>query len=231
MATTARETEKVVKSKSGFKGKGPGGNGYHKNGGNGGGGQGNDGNDQSPDRRYKLGMLVALVAILMMFVALTSAYIIRSISGDFRPFPAPALLWLSTSVLIISSISFEFARRALKRDNLGSYNRWLLITLLLGLVFLGLQAMVWSQLVSLGVYMSTNPHSSFFYILTGTHALHLLGGISGLVYLFVKSGRTDFVYTKSMKERMTLNWVVGIYWHFMDALWIYLFLLLFLWRV
>jgi cytochrome c oxidase subunit 3 len=109
------------------------------------------------------------------------------------------------------------------------YSRWLFMTVLLGLAFLAAQLVAWRQLSRQGVYLATNPHSSFFYLLTGAHAVHLLGGLLGLIFLWLRS-RRPVIETELIARRKAATDAVAIYWHFMDALWIYLFLLLFLWR-
>jgi cytochrome c oxidase subunit 3 len=180
--------------------------------------------------RYRVGMWVALAGIAMMFTSLTSAYIVRAnTSNDWRPIMMPQLLWVSTALIFLSSISFEVARRSLKQGKARVYQRWLLLTVLLGLAFLATQLMSWRQLVAQGIYVSTNPHSSFFYVLTGAHGLHLLGGILALDFLLLRSWRNRDEEDAVAKRQAIAN-SVALYWHFMDGLWIYLFLLLFLWR-
>jgi cytochrome c oxidase subunit 3 len=141
----------------------------------------------------------------------------------------PRLLWLSTALIVLSSFAFEIARRTLKSGNRGAYQRFLLLTVLLGLGFLVTQWLAWRQLVGLGIYVGTNPHSSFFYVLTGAHGLHLLGGVLALDYLLLRSWRRGNEVHGVAKRQAIVN-AVALYWHFMGGLWIYLFLLLFLWR-
>ena len=182
-----------------------------------------------PDR-YRLGMWVALTSVVMLFTALTSAYIVRAASSnDWRPIAMPRLLWLSTAVIIISSVTFEGARRSLKRQHDAMYGHWLLITTILGVVFLGSQLLAWRQLVRQGIYLATNPHSSFFYLMTAAHGVHLLGGILALSYLLVRTRRRGADVTAESR-RIGAADAVSIYWHFMDGLWVYLFLLLFFWK-
>jgi cytochrome c oxidase subunit 3 len=177
-----------------------------------------------------VGMWVALGSILMMFTALTSAYIVRAgMSDDWRPLWMPRLLWLSTALILTSSVTFEAARRSLKKGSEQAYGRWLLLTVLLGIGFLATQLLAWQQLVAQGIYLDTNPHSSFFYLLTGVHGVHLLCGILALDYLLLRNWRQRS-RREALQQRQTAADVVGIYWHFMDGLWIYLFVLLFLWR-
>ncbi len=184
-----------------------------------------------------VGMWVALGAIVMMFTALTSAYIVRAgISNDWQPLARPGLLWLSTGLILASSGSFEIARRSLKRKNEQAYASWLLLTVLLGIGFLVSQLLAWRELVAQGIYIASNPHSSFFYLLTGVHGLHLLGGILALDYLLIRTwrphgsnGSSSNVESEALRKRQTAADVVALYWHFMDGLWVSLFLLLLLW--
>ncbi len=185
---------------------GPNGNGSRRD------GKGDD--FQLPDSsasRYRLGMWVAMAAILMMFTALTSAYIVRAASAnDWVTLPVPPVLWISTALILISSATLETAKR-------------------LGTAFLISQLLAWRQLVRQGVYIASNPHSSFFYLLTATHGLHLAGGLLALLYLLIRR-RINQRDETSVEKRVAAAGAVTLYWHFMDALWIYLFLLLFLWR-
>ena len=136
---------------------------------------------------------------------------------------------LSIGSMLVSSGTFEAAHRSLKHERDRTYSRWLLLTVLLGLGFLGSQLLAWRQLVAQGTYLSTNPHSSFFYLLTGAHGLHLLGGVLALDYLLLRTRRGRMSLQAEEKRQATAD-AVALYWHFMDGLWIYLFLLLFLWR-
>ncbi|MDT4954486.1 MAG: cytochrome c oxidase subunit [Acidobacteriota bacterium] len=230
MGTMVTSTERVVQKKIGLGGVPPG----PKDGGPRGGSKSSRGGYDSFGRfspsKYRIGMWVALAAVAMMFTALTSAYIVRAnTSNDWRPIAMPPLLWLSTALILVSSITFEVSRRSLKQEKTRAYQRWLLLTVLLGLGFLATQLMAWRQLVAQGIYLSSNPHSSFFYVLTGAHGLHLLGGVLALDFLLLRSWRRRYEEDAVAKRQAIAN-SVAIYWHFMDGLWIYLFLLLFLWR-
>jgi cytochrome c oxidase subunit 3 len=141
----------------------------------------------------------------------------------------PRLLWLSTALIIGSSLTFRTACRSLKQGDNSGYTRWLLLTVVLGLAFLGSQLLAWRQLVQQGIYLAGNPHSTFFYLLTGVHGVHLLGGILALDYLLLRTRRWRPNREAEMK-RQTAADVVALYWHFMDGLWVSLFLLLLLWR-
>ena len=180
--------------------------------------------------RYRIGMLVSLASIAMLFTSLSSAYIVRSgVTYDWYPIAVPRVMFGSTALLILSSISIEIARRKLKASLNSTYSKYLLLTLLLGLGFLVSQLFAWRQLAAQGLYISTHPHSSFFYVLTGTHGVHIAGGLLALVFLWRRSQRPLDEASLIAKRQASAD-AVAIYWHFMGALWIYLFLLLFLWR-
>ncbi len=187
--------------------------------------------DDAAPYQYRIGMWVAIAAILMMFAALTSAYVFRAGTRDWRPISIPPLMWASTLVIVVSSATFELARRSLKRDDGRKYRLWLWASLALGALFIALQLLAWRRLVAQGVYLATNPHSSFFYVLTGLHGLHLAGGIAGLGYLIARARRESGEVKRQTKAVGAARAdAVGIYWHFMDGLWLYLFGLLFFWR-
>ena len=171
------------------------------------------------------GMLVALAAITMSFAALTSALVVRRGAGmDWRHITLPPILYLNTLVLLASSVTLEAARRRITVYARGIESRiaapmsWLVVTLSLGLLFVAGQYVAWLQLKSAGLYLATNPNSSFFYVLTGVHAVHVLGGLAGLVYVISKLNR-------SILRRSTFA-AASQYWHFMDVLWLYLLLVL-----
>lgn len=207
---------------------------------------GNDGEQSRASRdatpqQYRIGMWLALAAILMMFAALTSAYVFRSTrtQQEWQMFAVPQMLWVSTLLILASSATFEAARRAEHRGRHDFYRRWLIVSLLLGFGFLVSQLLAWRELVGQGIYLATNPHSSFFYLLTGLHALHLFGGILGLSYLAMRARRETAANSSVAGETRASNGdrkrrasvdAIGLYWHFMDGLWVYLFALLFLWR-
>jgi cytochrome c oxidase subunit 3 len=168
---------------------------------------------------------VVLFAITMMFAAFTSALFVRKGSSlDWRSFRLPSILYFNTLVLFASSFTLEVSRRRVAtfmgglKTQVESPARWLYITLFLGLLFVAGQYLAWSQLRAEGLYLATNPSSSFFYVLTVTHALHVLGGLGGLLYVIRK-------LSKSTLRRNQLD-ATARYWHFMDILWVYLLLLL-----
>ncbi|HEX5708938.1 MAG TPA: cytochrome c oxidase subunit 3 [Pyrinomonadaceae bacterium] len=237
MVTTVTGTrERTAEGKKGIDlgGKRPrGGNGSRGPNGKGPGGAGGDGGGQewSPER-YRIGLLVGLASILMMFTALVSAYIVRSglpTSTDWRPIAMPRVLILSTALIIVSSLTAHLAVRAVRSGDEGAQRRWLAATLVLGLGFLGSQLFAWRGLAAQGVFLASNPHSSFFYLLTGLHGVHLLGGILALAYVLARALMRDERPHGAARRRATVE-AAARYWHFMDALWVFLFLLLFVWR-
>src|SRR3954452_10783357 len=180
--------------------------------------------------RYRVGVWVLIAGIAMFFTALTSAYIVRAASApDWHPMQLPHVIWLSSFLILISSGTMQAAVRSLKQQRNPQYVRWLSLTAALGFGFLASQWFTWKQLSRQGVYLATTPNSSFFYLLTAAHGMHLMVGLLALLYLLL---RTRYTRSDELAEatRVARAGAVGIYWHFMDGLWIYLFLLLFLWR-
>ena len=188
----------------------------------GGGGDGG-GAHEVPQRTYVTGMTVALAAILMFFMALASALIVRKgMANDWQNFTAPKILYLNTLILLVSSFTLVRSRRNLALGNLESFRYWWNITTVLGIFFLVGQLIAWRQLARAGVYLETSPNSSFFYVFTAAHGLHLLCGVLALIGVALRP-------TQKL-TRGTVTEVISMYWHFMDALWVFIFLLLFLGR-
>lgn len=197
-------------------------------------------------RRARLGMIVAIIAIVMVFVSLTSAYLVRQglptlnpstglLVHDWFPLPLPKLLLVNTVVLLISSLTMELSRRQLARDttlaqvasipgvSLGQSAQmpWLAYTVVLGLCFLAGQWLVWRELAAHGFYVSTSPSSSFFYVLTGMHGVHLIGGVLALLIAGAAA-----LLRKPLETRAVVVDVTGWYWHFMAFLWVFILCLL-----
>ena len=184
MAATVTKADQIIDAHLG--GGSRGGNGFHKNGG-GHSGDGGDGFHYSP-ARYRIGAWMAVGSILMLFVALTSAYIVRSASSnDWRPIAMPKILWLSTALILISSVTIEVARKALRRGIESTFKQWMTITTALGVLFLAGQIEAFRQLTAAGFYLSSNPHTSYAYVLTGLHGLHLMGGVLALLYVMIRA--------------------------------------------
>jgi cytochrome c oxidase subunit III len=178
-----------------------------------------------PQRAYITGISVALAGILMFFMALTSAFIVRKgISLDWQPFALPKILWLNTAILLASSWTILHARKFLRQGDMPNFSHWWNVTTALGLLFLVGQLLAWRQLAAAGVFLASNPSNSFFYVLTAAHGLHLLGGIVALLFVGLRWQHQAHLTLATATE------VVSIYWHFMDGLWVFLFLLLYLGR-
>jgi cytochrome c oxidase subunit 3 len=178
-----------------------------------------------PSRAYFTAVQLSLAGIIMFFMALTSSFLVRKgLGDDWVSFELPRILWFNTLVLIASGVTIQIAKSQLRKGLTDSFGRWWGITIALGLLFLGGQLIAWRELAAQGVFMITNPSSSFFYLLTALHGLHLLGGIVALGYVAVRDWRRSRI-TKPIAASL-----VSIYWHFMDGLWIFLLALLYLGR-
>jgi len=173
-----------------------------------------------PQRTYITGMAIALGGILMFFAALVSALVVRKglSNAAWHTVEVPRVLWLNTLILLASSATLVRSRRDfLVRDEAG-FRHWWGVTTILGAFFVAGQILAWRQLVGAGVYLATNASSSFFYVFTAAHGLHLLGGIAAMLAVAFRRGRH--------LDRGTAVEVVSIYWHFLDALWLCLFVFL-----
>jgi len=173
------------------------------------------------------GIWVAIFAITMSFAAFTSALFVREGSaGDWTHLVLPRILYANTLALLLSSITVHRASKAiqsrtyLEPQTVSTVMAWLVATFALGLLFIAGQYEAWRQLAAQGLFLATNPNSSFFYVFTGMHILHLLGGIAALVYLI---GRLAGSYTTFRRAAFANT---TIYWHFMGVLWVYLLLVL-----
>jgi cytochrome c oxidase subunit 3 len=204
-------------------GRGGGGDSSGDRGDSGGGGddwKGSSGSPRVPQRAYVTGMVIALSGILMFFMALVSAYIVRKgmPNSAWVELNVPRILWLNTFLLIASSFTLTRARgRFLANDQAGFRHSWG-VTTILGVFFLIGQVIAWRQLAAAGLFLSTNPASSFFYVFTAAHGLHLLGGVCALLWIAFRPTHKLTLGTASE--------IVSMYWHFMDGLWVFLFLLL-----
>jgi cytochrome c oxidase subunit 3 len=174
-----------------------------------------------PDNPARIGVWLFVGAVTILFAAFSVAYLSRRHAADWSVGPIPPMLWVNTAVLLMSSATMEWTRASARWD-IGEVRTALTATTALGVAFLIGQVFAWRELVAAGIYLATNPHSAFFYLFTGTHALHLVGGVGGLLYTLRKVRRlTD------PGDAAALVGPVATYWHFVDALWLYLFLILF----
>lgn len=182
-----------------------------------------DGESSFPVSKGRVGLWILLIAVIMLFAGLSSAYVVLRGVPSWQNIQLPSLLWPNTGILILSSIAIELSRRSARRNQLHQMKQWLGLSGVLGLAFLAGQLAAWQQLVKAGVYLPSTLQSSFFYILTGLHGIHLLGGIAALVAVLITGFRNRLTALKH--EPLDL---CATYWHFMDGLWVYLFLLLLL---
>ncbi|TAF33303.1 MAG: cytochrome oxidase subunit III [Cytophagales bacterium] len=169
-------------------------------------------------------LIVGLGSILMTFAALTSAYIVRRGDGKWIAFDLPSVFYWSTLVIVLSSLSMIAAQVAAKRDELLLMRASLIVTIILGCQFLYLQFQGWKQLVADGIFFagsSSNPSGSFVYVFTGFHGLHIVGGIVVLMIALIKA----FQWRIHKRNMITIK-MASIYWHFVDAIWVYLFVFL-----
>jgi cytochrome c oxidase subunit 3 len=165
------------------------------------------------------GVLAGLAAITMTFAAFTSAMVMRQgAPGDWLHFRLPPILFANTALLLASSFTLEVARRRLGRAAADGV-AWLTGTVALGLLFVGGQVLAWRALAAQGLFLATSPSSAFFYVLTAVHGLHLLGGVAGLAYV---RSRVRHVTPPPFGALGA----AAAYWHFMDGLWLYVFLIL-----
>jgi cytochrome c oxidase subunit 3 len=214
-----------------------GSNSTNGGGGNdGGGGDGPDGEPPNIKQRFnseKLRILTffLLLAIMMTFGGLIAAYVVIATNrvAEWQPFNLPVQVWISTGIILLSSFTYHRALRALEHNTHPAAKKWLIATTVLGAAFISSQILAWVALTSRGFYMSGNPYAGFFYILTAVHAVHVVGGISALGSVLLRSWEPTDVQGK-INRRVSIARVVGWYWHFMGALWIILFLLLGFWK-
>jgi cytochrome c oxidase subunit 3 len=174
-------------------------------------------------RRYATAIVVAIVSIVMFFMAMASAFLYtRANSNRWVPLHLPSVIWFNTAVLLLSSGAMELSRRRLSLGEVRQFRKLWFVATALGFLFLAGQLVAWRQFILAGFYVSTNQASSFFYIFTGLHGLHLLGGICALLYVSFRK------FEKAKVSRTVAAEVTSYYWHFMDGLWIFLLALLYL---
>jgi cytochrome c oxidase subunit 3 len=175
----------------------------------------------TPRSAYFTGLVLGLAAIFMFFIALASAFVVRKgLGGDWRSFELPGLLWVNTVVLLASSLVVERARRLLRTQPAARFGAWWSTGSLLGIAFLVGQVAAWRQLAAQGIFLATNPASSFFYVFTAAHGVHVLGGLAALGYVAAR-GAAHQQSTGNLSADLTAG-----YWHFLGVLWVGLLLLL-----
>ena len=168
---------------------------------------------------------LAIVSMCMIFGGLTSAYMVRRGDPWWLMFELPKLFYFSTAIIIISSFTMIWAVQSARKDNYFGVKAGIVLTLILGIAFIICQIKAWDSLVAKGVFLtgsSSNPAGSFLYVISGAHLVHLLGGIIMLIFVCINSFRQLY----HSKNLLGLQ-LSSIYWHFLDLLWIYLFLFLY----
>ncbi|MEM1138216.1 MAG: cytochrome c oxidase subunit 3, partial [Bacteroidota bacterium] len=166
----------------------------------------------------KFALWLFMVSVVMIFASLTSAYIVRQAEGNWYIFDLPAVFFISSVIILASSATMQWAVMAAKKDNFASLKIAMTITALLGISFLVLQFYGWRDLVDINVYFVGNPSGSFVYVLTGLHGLHLVSGVIFIIWVFV----LVLKFKIHSKNLLSLD-LCATYWHFLDGLWIYLF--------
>jgi len=170
---------------------------------------------------HKFTLWVGLASIIMMFAGLTSAYIIKRKQVNWITFDLPKVFWYSTVVIIISSITLWLAQNAFKNRRMVKYRNLVVATFVLGVLFIALQIIGFSQLWANGMTMTKNVSVSFLYVIVGLHGLHVLGGIIALLIMSAKA-----FSARIRNYDIVPVEVMSTYWHFVDFLWIYLLIFL-----
>ena len=170
---------------------------------------------------HKFTLWVGIGSILMMFAGLTSAYIVKRNQAGWQTFELPMLFWYSTATIIASSVTMYMALQSFRQREMAKYRSLVTVTLLLGVLFIMLQALGFQQLWNKGIRLNGNVSYSFLYVIVGLHAAHVIAGLIALVITFAKAfGRKTRSYDVVPVEMM------NTYWHFVDVLWIYLLVFL-----
>jgi cytochrome c oxidase subunit 3 len=171
---------------------------------------------------HKFTLWVAIGSIVMMFAALTSAYIVKKNGGNWLEFELPRIFWYSTFTILLSSVTIHLAIKAFRAREMGRYRLLITITAILGLLFITMQWLGFQDLEARNIALTgakSNSSASFLFVITGLHMLHVLGGVIALLVIFIRA------YAVKVKNYSSLPVeLVGTYWHFVDVLWIYLFI-------
>jgi len=176
------------------------------------------------ERTAKLLLYVSIGSIVMAFAGLTSAYVVTKGSGAGLSFDLPSIFYYSTAIILISSLTMNMSLVAARKDNFQQITIWLVFTLLLGIAFMITQYEAWSELYKNKIYFAgrqSNAAGSFLYVITGLHVAHLVGGLLYLIGMIVRSTKQQFNAQNHLKLKLC-----AIYWHFLDILWVYLFVFL-----
>ena len=174
----------------------------------------------------KILLWIGLAGIIMFFAALMSGYIVRQAEGNWLVFEIPSMFYVSSVVILISSLTLELAKKSIKKDDFIKTYQFLSYTLILGLLFVICQFLGWNQLIANNIHFSGgNPSESFFYAMSGLHLAHLGFGVISLMVTTFKAKKNRY----SAKNHLGIS-LCAIYWHFLDFLWLILFVFLALFR-
>ena len=178
----------------------------------------NDKNTYTGIPTSKMLLWIGIVSIIMAFAGFTSGYIVRKAEGNWVEFNLPRAFTISTIIILMSSFTMQMAYIAVRKNNFKNAKTFAITTLGLGLAFVFSQFYAWNVLVDNGIFFVGNPSGSFLYVLTGLHVLHLVGGMIALIIVSVKTIQEKYNSENSLGIELCTT-----YWHFLDLLWIYLF--------
>ena len=178
-----------------------------------------DGGQRKKIHPHKFTMWIAIGSIIMMFAGLTSAYIVKRQQPGWTSFEIPRAFWYSTAMILLSSLSLQAAVKAFRERAMGKYRNLISLTMVLGLAFITLQILGFQQIWKTGVTFSGSGAGQFLYVIAGLHILHVLGGVITLLIMFFKAFRSKVKSYNAVPVE-----VASTYWHFVDLLWIYLFI-------
>ena len=170
----------------------------------------------------KFTLWVAIGAIVMMFAALTSAYIVKKNQSSWLEFDLPRIFWYSTFVILLSSVTIHLAQKSFKAREMGRYRLLITVTAILGVLFIVMQALGFHDLELRNIALTgarSNSAASFVLVITGLHMVHVLGGVIALLVIFIRAYGTKVKNYSSLPIDL-----ISTYWHFVDVLWIYLFI-------
>lgn len=168
---------------------------------------------------HKFTLWVAMGSIIMMFAGLTSAYIVKSNQPKWITFQMPMVFWYSTAILLLSSLTMQMALKEFKGRNILKYRRLLSLTLILGALFVAVQCFGFSMIWKSGITLSGAGAAPFMYVIFGLHGIHVLGGVVVLLIMMIRAFSTK----RRSYDPVPVE-VISQYWHFVDILWVYLFI-------
>jgi cytochrome c oxidase subunit 3 len=175
-------------------------------------------------------MTVVLAGVTMTFGAMIAVFMLRALKDEFwSHIRLPHILWLSTALLLASSVFLERARGKMRQGNWEAFHRTIFWAIVLGVLFLVSQVTAWWEILRSGISMANNPHSWFIFLFSGLHGLHIVAGLAGLGYVYYRT-REQASGPRYQMETRAATRAVGIFWHYMDGMWVLLFALLVLWR-